>query len=139
MMERTEIDDYGCWVWRGSVATNGYGQMAFHRDKVLTHRVSMWVAGLIELDSPVLVLHRCNKKLCWNPDHLYVGTQEDNVRDSMEDMSHNAAMKRLQSHCKNGHEFNEANTKTYLDSKGRSHRECRACRSEYNKNYIRIR
>lgn len=75
-----------CWNWIGA-RTRGYGQMRFCGGIYLAHRISMHLSKGTPLSNngnkkTGLVLHKCNNSLCVNPDHLYIGTQEDNVGDS---------------------------------------------------------
>jgi hypothetical protein len=67
-----------CWYWRGSQNRLGYGCMsALGESKA--HRVSY---RLFRGDPGGLsVLHRCDVRNCVNPDHLYLGTQLENMRD----------------------------------------------------------
>jgi hypothetical protein len=69
----------GCWEWTGARAgkEQRYAQTRHDGKHVLVHRLVMG-----EPDG--LVLHHCDNPICVNPDHLYVGTYADNVRDMME-------------------------------------------------------
>jgi hypothetical protein len=53
------------------------------RKKYYVHRLAahLWLG--LDLDSRVCVLHRCDNPPCFNPDHLFLGTQSDNLRDSI--------------------------------------------------------
>lgn len=83
----------GCWLWLGEVNNKGYGMLS-RKESVarilnlpsperLAHRISY-----ITFVGPVLdrlkVLHRCDVRCCVNPEHLFVGTQRDNMKDCAE-------------------------------------------------------
>ena len=71
----------GCWLWVG--ATNGrYPQIKIKKKNVYAHRIACEsVHGPIgELNA----LHKCDNTLCVNPDHLYIGTQKQNVKDCID-------------------------------------------------------
>lgn len=67
-------------------------------------------------------LHTCNNVRCINPEHLYEGTQSDNMKDCVASHRHNMSRK---THCPKGHEYTPENT--YFFRKG-NRRICRACR-----------
>ena len=69
----------------GSVNTTGYGQMTTRRDGEkrrprLVHRLSYEYA-YGPITSEQIVCHKCDNPSCVRPDHLFVGTQLDNMRD----------------------------------------------------------
>lgn len=70
-----------CWYWFGSQDTGGYGVI---RDKNLNstkaHRLS-WNLFYGEIPDKMMVLHKCDVRNCVNPDHLFLGTQNDNMKD----------------------------------------------------------
>ena len=75
----------GCWEWDG-VIRSGYGR--FHKDGKMetAHRVSWQIHnGSI---NEFLVLHKCDNKCCVNPEHLFLGTQKDNVHDMLKKNRH---------------------------------------------------
>lgn len=76
-----------CWRWLGSIFGNGYGKIKYKGKNRHVNRVSAHIYFGLPLDSDRLVLHKnfiCKYKDCWNPEHLYIGSHLDNMRDYVE-------------------------------------------------------
>lgn len=73
----------GCWEYQGTINSNGYGQLAFAGRRISTHRLS-WMLFNGPIPDGLFACHRCDNKKCVNPEHLYVGTHQDNMKDAVE-------------------------------------------------------
>jgi len=71
-----------CWVWQRSVYSGGYGAIGDDGRIKLAHRVAYEsLVGPIPPDTQVL--HSCDNRRCINPEHLRLGTNDDNVKDAL--------------------------------------------------------
>jgi hypothetical protein len=73
-----------CWVWSGAVHQTGYGwtnSSLTKRRARTTHTLAWILSNERDIPPGMCVLHRCDVKLCCNPSHLYLGTQQQNVKD----------------------------------------------------------
>lgn len=75
------IPGCGCWLWLGAWSTYGYGKVNKH-GKVVTEAHRMFYEDRFgPIPDGMQVLHKCDTPPCCNPDHLFLGTQADNMRD----------------------------------------------------------
>lgn len=111
VIEKTRINGE-CWEWTGSRGTGRWNQYGWvtktgsaangrHRKQKRAHRLS-YEQNVGPIPEGMFVCHRCDNPLCVRPDHLFLGTHTDNMRDMY------AKGRRTfpeRTHCKNGHEL----------------------------------
>lgn len=71
-----------CWLWKKSVNKLGYGNFHVGDKNLAAHRVA-WELLRGPIPPGVHVLHHCDNRRCVNPDHLYLGSHRDNMRDKI--------------------------------------------------------
>jgi hypothetical protein len=77
--------DTPCWVWIASKNLRGYGSIGVRASRsVKAHRVSWELANGPISDPSLHVLHRCHNTSCVNPNHLYLGTCQENANDRVD-------------------------------------------------------
>lgn len=136
-MEKVRKNEGGCWIWIGSLSNKGYGQLGVgRRDEglVTAHRWS-YEHFIGPIPDGLWVLHHCDVKACVNPEHLYVGTLEDNMRDVVE---RGRSKKIPPTACKNGHEYVQGSWTWRPSSDGRyQYRACKECHRQSQLRYMR--
>jgi hypothetical protein len=124
----------GCWLWTGQTDKHGYGQYRlFAKDKWhKAHRESLKAFKQVNLDG-LGALHTCDNKTCVNPDHLYAGSQKDNVRDMINrGRNKNGSVKKQ--FCQKGHELTDENRLNHAINNG-----CKICHKNRQAKYREIK
>ncbi len=132
-VDSIKIDDNGCWIWQASfrkddgypLATGlGVGSMGAHRVSAMH-----WVG---DVPFGYNIHHACRQKTCVNPAHL-------EILSTVEHRAAHADDKKGATHCNHGHEWNDANSKTYARPDGVVVRSCRACNREAQRRRVAAR
>lgn len=118
---------YGCWLWTGATAGHmGYGTIGSGGHgggpKLAAHRLSWELHHRKPVPDDMLVCHHCDTPRCVRPDHLFIGTHDDNMLD--------AAVKGRKSFvggamCPHGHAMDGSNLIVGKNGK----RRCRICKN----------
>ena len=126
--EKVIKHEEGCWGWSASKHDQGYGLI----DGMLASHVS-WIVHFGPVPDGLEVCHSCDNTECTRPDHLWLGTHGDNMRDAF---AKGRIVHIPKTHCKRGHEFTPENTYLYENRDGYKHRICRECRDTYRERRV---
>lgn len=74
--------DGDCLIWQGALEKRGYGNIRIHDRCYKAHRLA-WQMVWGPISDDLYVLHRCDNRRCVRPDHLFLGTHTDNIRDGV--------------------------------------------------------
>lgn len=83
---RVKVDERGCWIWQRGLNSAGYGlgyaplPTCPRRRARTSHRLA-YEAFTAPIPIDLCVLHRCDNPPCCNPEHMFIGTQADNIAD----------------------------------------------------------
>lgn len=107
-----------CWTWAATMDRKGYGLFGLRRGSTHAHRVS-YELTVGPIPEGLYVLHKCDNRACVRPDHLFIGTAADNLRDAI---SKGRFYKNSDRCCPNGHEYPEGTRRCRICAKARNAR-----------------
>ena len=79
LLENIKIKN-SCWIWQKSCFHDGYGQTSLLGKKMRAHRLSYFLFMGVD-PGKLYVCHHCDNPKCINPDHMFLGTYEENMQD----------------------------------------------------------
>ncbi len=70
----------GCWDWLAYTNPKGYGMFGYKSTVLLAHRY-IWEQFNGPIPPKMFILHQCDNPTCVNPQHLFLGSHQDNMKD----------------------------------------------------------
>ena len=109
-----------CWPWVGHRDGKGYGRMYAAGKSFRAPRLSWVIFNNVTIPEGHYACHKCDNPPCVNPNHIWIGTHAENMRDSAEKGRQSNSKK---THCRQGHPYSGEN----LSVDGAGIRRCRQC------------
>jgi hypothetical protein len=114
------IPEHACWEWIGSKLKDSYGQLKVNNKTTRAHRLAYELfKGSIPKN--MWLCHTCDNRGCVRPEHLFLGSPTDNVRD-MINKGRNSNGNKIKTQCPQGHLYTKENTYRRGNS-----RKCKIC------------
>ena len=81
LQDKSKVNEAtGCVEWVGCTNKDGYGSTTLFGRYIGTHRAA-WLVAFSSIPDRMSVLHQCDNRRCMNINHLFLGTQNDNMKD----------------------------------------------------------
>ena len=122
--DRFIINENSCWIWSGSLSSEGYGLLNISGKREYAHRVAYQLFVGPIYTSWLEIDHLCKNRACINPSHLELVTSRENSMRG----NHPLFSLHRNRKCKKGHDLNIEENRKYL-KKG-SYR-CKICDNQY--------
>ena len=136
IFNKVVTSEKGCDEWQGMVRGHmGYSSVKWRNKTWFGHRL---VYTLIygEIPEGMCVMHTCDNPKCLNPEHLKLGTNQDNIDD---EISKGRDYNQRKAHCLRGHPFSGTNLVLRREGKKRSCRKCESIRAVISNRKSRAR
>lgn len=120
-----EVSVDGCWLWVAYIDSGGYGLFSHNGRPVKAHRFS-YEAHVGQIPQGLQIDHLCRVRHCVNPAHLEPVTHAENIRRGV---ANDMLLLRQASitHCPQGHEYTQENTRLGKTRSGSNCRHCKEC------------
>lgn len=80
-VERGKPDQ--CWPWTGAIGLGGYGNFGWSKQRTVNAHKAAFILDRGAVPTGMVVMHRCDNRVCCNPAHLTLGTHRDNTQDAI--------------------------------------------------------
>ena len=122
----SKVDKSGeCWIWNGPKGGRNYGRVFINGRVRPAHQVAWELANGKPFPAGMLACHHCDNPPCVNPDHIFVGTNIDNVLDAIKKGRPFGGPRWMR--CKRGHPMKDPNLVYSIRRNGSVERRCRTC------------